>query len=183
MASAFQIRLAAHLVNQGGVIIYPTETIYGLGCSPYYSTAIRRINRLKQRKNKAGLILLASDIRQLEPLIEKKDFLKLTGVINTDKPTSWIVKAANNTPGWLMAEDGTIAVRITSHPVTKQLCQQAGSAIISTSANISGKKPAENALELAQNFGGRVDYILTTDISGTGQASTIKRLADLSTIR
>jgi tRNA A37 threonylcarbamoyladenosine synthetase subunit TsaC/SUA5/YrdC len=131
MASDFSIRHAAHIIRHGGVIAYPTDTIYGLGCDPYNLQAVESINRIKQR-----------------PL--EKQF---------------------------------ITIRISNHQDVQKLCKALGHAIISTSANISGKKPAANALDLHKYFHRTVDKILISGQKQTNKPSKIIRLCDNHVIR
>jgi len=182
MASDFSIRHAVHIINYGGIIAYPTDTIYGLGCNPYDAAAVERINAIKQRPLNKQFILLAANIEQIQPLItlEKK---QKTILLQNNKPTSWIVNASANAPEWLVGDDGTLCVRISPHPNVQRLCNALGQPIISTSANTGGKKPAKNALQLHQHFHQCVDKILVADKKLSSKASKIIRLCDNQLIR
>lgn len=177
MASNFAIRHAAHIIRNGGVIVYPTDTIYGLGCDPYNPDAIERINTIKQRPLNKKFILLASDIKQVRPLLQlNKDQEQL--LTNNEEPTSWVVNASPEAPDWLTDNNNTLTIRISNHENIKQLCQLLGHAIISTSANISGRKPATNATKLHQHFQQKVDKILISNKKQAGKPSKIIRLCD-----
>lgn len=182
MASDFRIRHAAHIVRQGGIIAYPTDTIYGLGCDPYNPQALDRLNTIKQRPADKYFILLAAHTEQIEPLLALDDKQKKT-VCQNKVPTSWIVAASANTPGWLTDRDNNITIRITDNKDVQRLCGTLGHAIISTSANISGKAPARNALDLHRYFHHTADMILVADRTPTGRASKIIRLCDNHVIR
>ncbi|MDH5711818.1 MAG: L-threonylcarbamoyladenylate synthase [Gammaproteobacteria bacterium] len=183
MASAFAIRHAAHQIRRGGIIVYPTETVYGLGCDPMNFDAVDALCRLKQRPSSKGLILLASDLQLFDDYIEplsEKDQQKITG---PSQPTSWIVRASKQLPDWLSNEQRTLAIRITEQPVVTALCQHLGHPIVSTSANPSGKRTCRNAFEAHKYFHGKVAAILINDRELHGQPSIIRRLDDESVVR
>ncbi|MCK5001417.1 MAG: threonylcarbamoyl-AMP synthase [Gammaproteobacteria bacterium] len=183
MASHFAIKYAAHQIRHGGVIIYPTDTVYGLGCDPMNLDAITYLNQLKRREPGKGLILLSHTLALFEDYIETLTESDQKKILETSQPTSWIVNAKDSLPDWLTNEQRTLAIRITQHPVVTELCQQLGHPIVSTSANPRGKKTSRNALEVHKYFHDKVDAILIDDRHLSGQASTIKRLENLSTIR
>jgi L-threonylcarbamoyladenylate synthase len=180
VATDFALRHAAHCVRQGGVIAYPTETVYGLGCDPLCSRAVNRINSLKGRDAGKGLILLASDLHQLDNLIDVPDRNDREDIVGEHVPTSWIVPAQSNAPGWITGRHNTIAIRITSHPLVMRLCEQLGHALVSTSANPAGRKPALNALQLHHYFDGMVDSMLISNHNCSGRPS---RILDLKSRR
>lgn len=182
MPSDFAIRHAAHIIRHGGVIAYPTDTIYGLGCDPWNQEAVNRINSIKQRPLNKQFILLAGDIAQLKHLIEITREQQQIIIQNTE-PTSWIVPASTDAPCWLTGNDGSLSIRVTDHPDVQRLCRATGYAIISTSANISGKAPAKSAFELHKYFHHKVDKILLADKPPAGKASKIIRLCDNVVIR
>jgi L-threonylcarbamoyladenylate synthase len=180
--SDFAVRHAAHIVKNGGVIAYPTDTIYGLGCDPYNPHAIERINSIKQRPLNKQFILLAGDICQLTSLIQINNRQEKT-ITQNSEPTSWIVKASEFAPSWLTDTSGSLTIRISKHNDVQRLCRALGHAIISTSANISGRTPAKNSFELHKYFHQKVDKILVSAKKPAGKASTIIRLCDNKVIR
>jgi L-threonylcarbamoyladenylate synthase len=182
MASDFSIRHAAHIIRNGGIIAYPTDTIYGLGCDPYNACAVDSINRLKQRPLNKQFILLAGHIDQIKPLVvinEEQENL----IAQTSVPTSWIASASQQTPAWLTDKQNTLTVRISSNDTVKKLCDTLGHAIISTSANPSGKTPARNSIELHKYFHNTVHKILASHQILTARPSKIIRLCDNCVIR
>lgn len=183
MASDFAICHAAHQIQNGGVIVYPTETVYGLGCNPMDPEAIHYLNTLKKRDNNRGLILIACNLDQLKNFINVPDVTDQKKITQTDKPTSWIVSAKNNVPDWLTGGTQTLAVRISNHPVVKKLCDQLGYPLVSTSANPHGKKPANNALHIHSYFHKKVDAILISDEKQRGQPSTLRWLHNDKIVR
>jgi len=183
MATEFAIRFAVHCVRQGGIIAYPTETVYGLGCDPLCADAVNKINTLKQRKSGKGLILLGSRLQQLDALIDVGDPNERAAIVGGHEPTSWIVPAKNTAPGWITEGQGTIAIRITTHPLVILLCDQLGHAVVSTSANPAGKKPALNSLQLHRYFDGRVDSMLISNHNCSGKPSKIRHLKSRQLLR
>jgi L-threonylcarbamoyladenylate synthase len=180
----WQVREAARALRAGGVIAYPTETVYGLGCDPLDPHAIERILELKQRPQEKGLILIGADLAQLLPFIDVRDQTLLNKLTQTTtRPTTWICPLRTNVPRWLCGKHHTLAVRITTNPIAQQLCQQFGSAIVSTSANPAGLKPARSMLAVRRYFGDQLDYVLngTSDVSA--QPSRIVDLISGNLIR
>ncbi len=182
MASDFSIRHAVHIIRNGGIIAYPTDTIYGLGCDPYNACAIDNLNTLKQRPLNKQFILLAAHIDQIKPLItisEEQEKL----IAQRAEPTSWVVNANPHAPAWLTDKQNTLTIRISNNEIVKKLCNALGHAIISTSANPSGKIPASNSLELHKYFHNTVNKILASHQKLTARPSTIIRLCDKRIIR
>lgn len=177
MTSQFAIRLAAHHVRHNGIIIYPTETVYGLGCDPNSFYAVNNLNTLKQRDNHSGFLLLASNIQQLSEYITTPNQQELERINSTDAPTSWVTFAGKNTPPWLVSADGTIGFRITKHTVSKALCEKLKHPIISTSANIKGGTPVTNTLQCHQLFAESIDYLLTSNLERSERPSVIRNLS------
>jgi L-threonylcarbamoyladenylate synthase len=182
MASDFSVRHAAHIIRSGGIIAYPTDTIYGLGCDPYNARAVYNINRLKQRPLNKQFILLASDITQIKPLIISSD-AQDNLITQATEPTSWVIDANPETPTWLTDKQNTVTIRISENNTVKRLCEMLGHAIISTSANPPGKAPARNSLELHHYFHNHVHKILASQQKLTGRPSKIIRLCDNHIIR
>lgn len=183
MVSGFAIRHAAYCVRHGGVIVYPTETVYGLGCDPRCEAAVERINQIKRRPAGKGLILLAGDLRQLDDFIDVASPRDRDLIRNSAQPTSWVVPARPDAPDWITGGGDTVAVRVSDHAVVHELCTQLGFALVSTSANPAGRRPARNALELRRCFAGIVDAMLVSAGAGSGTPSRIVRLADRSLVR
>jgi len=177
MATNFQYRLAAHIIHRGGVIACPTDTIYGLACSPFDIDAVNRVMEIKRRAANKNFILLASSIKQAEALITINDEER-TRMLDVTRPTSWVASARDDTPGWLLDNNGAVTIRVSSHANVTRLCDTIGHAVISTSANISGKRPAANVMQLHQSFHGKVDQILANDCKTDGRPSKVIRLCD-----
>ena len=177
MASAFQYRLAAHIIHNGGVIACPTDTIYGLACDPFDPDAVDRVMRVKQRAANKNFILLASTIQQAESLIDINDEER-ERILGTTRPTSWVATARDDAPEWLLDNNGSVTIRVSRHPNVARLCDTTGHAVISTSANLSGKRPAQNPMQLHLSFHGNIDLILANDCATDGRPSKVIRLCD-----
>jgi L-threonylcarbamoyladenylate synthase len=175
MATPFQLRYAASIIHRGGVIAYPTEAVYGLGCNPLNADAVQKILHLKQRDWRKGLILIASDMSQLTPYVQPlSPDLKAKVEATWPGPVTWLLPARLEVPKWIKGLHQTIAVRVTAHQQTAQLCRTAKMAIISTSANVADKPPAKNPLKLLTELGEGIDYILHGELGGSDKPSQIK---------
>lgn len=149
MPSPFRLRLIARHLHRGGLIAYPTEGVYGLGCDPLNARAVSRLLALKGRSGTKGLILIAARYAQVEPLLAPMDATLQTRMQATwPGPHTWIVPAADFVPLWLRGAHQSLAVRVTAHPVAAALCQAFGGPLVSTSANRSGRPPARTAMQL-----------------------------------
>jgi len=142
----FRTQLAVRHLRNGGILAYPTEAVYGLGCDPLNAEAVQRLLALKQRPYNKGLILIAASIKQLEPFIQPiKAGLRKRLQASWPGPTTWVVPAQNWVPGWLTGHTHELAVRVTAHPGCIALCKAFGSPLISTSANPRASVPAKTA--------------------------------------
>lgn len=176
MVSAFAIRRAAHHVRRGGLIAYPTDTVYGLGCDPLNLSAVSTLNQLKHRAPSKALILLAGDIQQLEDYIDLDETDSRQRITAEATPTSWVVPARAQLPTALTGGRDTIAVRVTDNYVVSSLCRQLGHPLVSSSANLAGKAPASNSLQLHRWFHYDLASILIDDQVGTGKPSVLKHI-------
>lgn len=143
-------------LEQGQVIAYPTEAVFGLGCNPNSESVVKKLLTLKQRPESKGLILIAHDIHLLRPYIDEKklthkEWQQLSQI--TEQAITWIVPAKSNVPRFIRGDFDTIAIRLCQVPAVVKLCQAAHFPLISTSANLSGKAPCRNAKEVKQQFG------------------------------
>lgn len=173
MASPFRTRQVAQCIKLGGVVAYPTEAIWGLGCDPMNGLAVKRLLKIKQRPMHKGLILIASDISQLSPYIKPLSSSLLDKVQATwPGPYTWLLPTNDNAPVWLRGQHKTLAVRVSDHPDVIALCNTLGRAIVSTSANISGKHPAMSQLQVRKRCPD-VDAILPGKLGGRSGPSTI----------
>ena len=173
--SSNQINEAVHVLQQGGVIAYPTEAVYGLGCDPANHQAVKKLLALKQRDPDKGLILIASDFDQLSPfLAEIEDSLKEEVLATWPGPVTWLWPAKSGVSAWLRGEHATIAIRVTGHPMAAELCRAFGGALVSTSANVSGKPPARNAEQVRAQFKDQLDFVLEGETANLARPSQIR---------
>jgi L-threonylcarbamoyladenylate synthase len=169
------IKQAVEALRRGGIIAYPTEAVYGLGCDPDDNKAIARILELKQRDRGKGLILIASDVAQLHPYLDDlPDEARHRVLASWPGPFTWLWPAAATTGKWLRGDYATLAVRVTAHPVARALCDAYGKPLVSTSANLSGQPPARTAMEVQQQFGNRIDCIVEGDVGPQASPTEIR---------
>ncbi|MCW8932925.1 MAG: L-threonylcarbamoyladenylate synthase [Gammaproteobacteria bacterium] len=170
-----QIKHVVHILKQGGLIAYPTEAVFGLGCLPDKTKTIERLLKLKQRPKEKGLILIASELSQLEPYlcqIEPDILEKIQS--SWPGPTTWILPTPSKTSTLIRGDFDSIAVRISAHPIVRELCSRCQSPIISTSANITGENMSYSAHEVQQHFDDKLDYILDGPLGDSKKPSIIK---------
>ena len=182
MAYSEPINRAARIIRGGGVVAYPTEGVYGIGCLPDDFVAVSRVLAMKERDPAMGLVLIATEIEQLDGWIElpgKSRKLKS----RSKKPVTWIVPATDEVPYWIRGDHSGLAVRLTTHPVAAALCDAADSALVSTSANVHGRPPARSVFVLRRRFGALVDYIVPGKCGPASGPSEIRELASGKVLR
>ena len=144
----FALRRAAEILHRGGVIAYPTEAVYGLGCDPLNQGAVEHVLAIKQRPVEKGLILIASRFEQLTPYVQPQPpEIRQRLDESWPGPITWLLPARPATPRWLRGDHPSIAVRVTAHPLAAALCEAFGGPIVSTSANPAGRPPARSPLQ------------------------------------
>ncbi len=173
-----QIELAVKVLQQGGTIAYPTEAVFGLGCDPGNIAAIKNLLKIKNRKKEKGLILVAANFEQLKDHIQPldKDIEKklLDSWQNSVNAITWLIPVNETTSDYLKGQFDTLAVRVSHHPVVKELCEQFGGAIVSTSANISTQEAARTTVEVKQIFENKIDFIVEGETDINAQPSEIR---------
>ncbi|VVH62540.1 TsaC protein (YrdC domain) required for threonylcarbamoyladenosine t(6)A37 modification in tRNA [uncultured Gammaproteobacteria bacterium] len=160
----FQTRYAAKILKLGGVISNPTDTVQGLTCLPY-EKSMQKMLWLKRRSPAKGLILLASDVNFLYPYVE--DASLLVPIKLQKQPTTYLLKASKNTSRLIRGDFDTVAVRLTDNALISALCTKLGSALLSSSANITGKPIATSMLELNVSFKQELDFIIAPKKNNT----------------
>jgi L-threonylcarbamoyladenylate synthase len=156
---SWHLNHAARIIENGGILAYPTESVYGLGCAPFCLPAVTRILRLKRRKPDKGLILVGSDLTQFRALIDLDQVGYKSKILATwPGPVTWILPTRPGVPDWLTGKSSGLAVRISAHPLVQALCRKAG-ILISTSANPAGCKPARDHHQVRRYFGDEIDFI------------------------
>ena len=169
----FKLRQARHYIRTRAVIAYPTESVYGLGCDPLNPLAVQRLLQLKQRPAHKGLIIIASQPGQLLPYVDwRGDWIEKV-LTRWPGPYTWLLPALPHLPDWLQGHHQRIACRVTDHPIAAALCDTVGHAIISTSANRSGRSAARSACQVQQHCPG-VDWILRGALGGLTHTTSIQ---------
>ena len=159
-----------------GVIAYPTEAVFGLGCDPRNVEAIRKILTLKDRPEDKGLILIAADYSQLTPYVKDSAIgqdKRFSVLSHWPGPVTLILPARDTVSPLLTGGRDTIAVRVTAYEPVRELCRKLGTALVSTSANPSGKEPARTAFEVSDYFGDNIDWVWDEETGGAEQPSKI----------
>lgn len=182
--SDFHISRAARIILGGGIIAYPTEGVWGLGCDPFDDAAVFRILQMKQRRVSKGLILIASNTEQLTPALSDLNKNELDQLRRDfGYPITWLVPDNGVLPYWITGGADTVAVRISKHPGVAALCERLGSAMVSTSANPGGRPAARNALRVRQYFNRDLDYVFPGRLQSEQGASEIRHLRSGQIIR
>lgn len=159
---AKDVKTAVEVLKKGGVILYPTDTIWGLGCDATNSKAIKRLYKIKERTSSKSMIVLVDDEIRLRNHVSCVPDTMYDLLESLNKPLSVIYPHAKNLTKEAIAEDGSIAIRITSHPFCKAMIKLLNKPIISTSANISGAKAPNTFQEISNKLKEKVDYIIPT---------------------
>ncbi len=182
--SPWKLREAVRCFRGGGVIAYPTEAVYGLGCDPLDPDAVARILAIKGRPMAKGLILVAADFDQLRPFLGPVDDATLAPVLATwPGPHTWLLPAAEALPAWIRGRHETVAVRVTAHPVAAALCHACRSPLVSTSANPGSLPPARSPLGVRRYFGDAIDLLLCGPLGGLERPTPIRAAADRALVR
>ena len=183
LPSRFRLQQAARLLENGGLIAYPTEGVWGLGCDPMRIETVFRLLELKGRDAGKGLILVAGDLESLEPYLQPLGMEQRQQVLAPSRhPITWVCPALPDFD-WLTGGRTTLAVRVSSHPVIRELSRRTGMALVSTSANPSGRRAALSALQVRRYFGSGVDMICPGSLGGATGASEIRDLASGAVLR
>lgn len=160
------IKNAVEVLRKGGVILYPTDTVWGIGCDATNADAVRRVYQIKQRDDSKALICLVDSDARLQRYVRQVPDVAwqlIDSLKDSDsKPTTLILDGAVNLASNLIADDGSIALRITNEPFSKELCFRFQKALVSTSANISGEPAAQNYSDIDPRLLEAVDYVCWT---------------------
>lgn len=159
----------------GGLIAYPTEAVYGLGCDPGNADAVRRLLELKLRPQQKGLICIAADFEQVTPWLDQRHRTALARArASWPGPVTWVLRGRRRVPTLVARSDGTVALRVTAHPLANELCRRFGRPLVSTSANPSGASPARDIATIQQYFNGRIDGVLRGELGSSQDVSEIR---------
>ena len=177
MSPRLDIDAAAAALRRGGVLAYPTEAVFGLGCDPFDEAAVLRLLDIKQRGVDKGLILVAAAVAQLDGLVDWNALpADRVDAVHADwpGPHTWIVPAASRMPRWITGAHDGVAVRISAHPVIAALCSAFGGPLVSTSANLGGMPPARHADALDPALLDHIDGVVAGDVGSLTQPTAIR---------
>lgn len=170
-------------LKNGGLIAYATESCFGLGCDPRNPLAIKKLLKLKQRDQSKGLIVIGSNLKQLQALLGNLSHAQQAKLrASWPDALTWVCPASDNCLSTLTGGRGKVAVRIPAHRGARSLCSQAKMPLVSTSANISGKKSIKTWQSAMRKFGGRVK-IIQGKIGHYRKPSTVRDLATNQILR
>ena len=171
------IKQALDILRQGGVILYPTDTIWGIGCDATNPEAVKKIYEIKKREDSKSMLVLMENPNKLKSYVNEVPEIALDLIEVNDKPMTIIYSGAKNLAKNLISKDGTIGIRITEEEFTQQLIQRFRKPIVSTSANISSETTAQNFSEISQEIIDAVDYVVEyrqNDMSKSSPSSIMK---------
>ena len=172
------IKQALEVLNKGGVILYPTDTIWGIGCDATNPEAVKRVYEIKQRTDSKAMLVLIDSPAKLNYYVKDVPSVAWDLIELTTKPLTIIYDGARNLAENLLAEDGSVGIRVTDEEFSRQLCFRFRKAIVSTSANISGEAAPKNFADISDEIKQKVDYIVgyRQKEKGAGKASSIIKL-------
>ncbi len=176
MSNEQQIDPVKEAFEQGALIVYPTEAVMGIGCDPDNELAVHKLLHLKQRPVEKGMILIADTYSRLLPYVNDNAVppdRRAQIFSSWPGPNTWLLPKSKTAPGWITGSHEKIAVRVTTHPVVKALCEKLGKPLVSTSANPSGEEPARTQDEARAYFADSVIYI-DGGVGGLDRPSTIR---------
>lgn len=171
------IQKALEILNAGGLILYPTDTIWGIGCDATNEDAVRKVYELKQRPDSKSMIVLIDNPVKLDYYLHEVPSLAWDLIDMSDKPLTIVYDKARNLASNLIADDGSIAIRVTQEKFSQELCRRFRKAIVSTSANVSGSKSPQNFSEISDEIKNGVDYVVNfrqDEVSNPKPSSIIK---------
>lgn len=183
MLTGWRLGQIQRVLLSGGVIAYPTEAVWGLGCNPWDAVAVERLLALKQRPVDKGLILVAASIEQFDYLLAGLPDSQLAKLkLSWPGPNTWLVPHQGRLPRWITGQHPSVALRVSAHPVIRQLCSRFGP-LVSTSANLAGRPAARSRLRVAQYFGDQLDAIVPGALGSQTNPSIIRDLKTDTVIR
>ncbi|WP_275285997.1 L-threonylcarbamoyladenylate synthase [Halomonas elongata] len=177
MLEASSLDTAVAALREGGVIAYPTEAVWGLGCDPDDASALTRLLHIKRRESAKGVILVAADLDQFAPWLEglPDEHREVLAEPQT-QPTTWLVPDNGRAAALVRGEHDRVALRVSDHPRVVELCRAFGGPLVSTSANRAGESSAMSADAVRRIFGDELDALLDGPLGGHARPSTIRDL-------
>ncbi|KAF1698623.1 Sua5/YciO/YrdC/YwlC family protein [Pseudoxanthomonas suwonensis] len=186
MDNTLDIAAAIDLVRRGGVIAYPTEAVWGLGCDPANEAAVLRLLEIKQRPVEKGLIVVAAGLGAVRPWLARAQLPagRMTEVCASwPGPNPWAIPATPLAPPWVTGSHRSLAVRVSAHPVVVALCEALGGPLVSTSANLAGQPPAYSRGELDPALLAGIDGVVGGQTAGLDRPTPIRAALDGSVLR
>jgi len=177
-----EIKKIHQILVNGGIIAYPTESVFGLGCDPSNKEAILKIMEIKKRTLEMGLVLLTPSFEIVSAWVNMNNEQLKVFTNPSHRPTTYIVPASVSAPNWLAVKN-TLAIRLSNDPFIKNICGILGLPIVSTSANLHGGKPCKSADEVEKLMGSQLDHIVFKPTGPFKNPSTIIDLSSGKTIR
>lgn len=167
VAARLRIRFTAACVRAGGVVAYPTEAVFGIGCLPDDDAALARVLGIKRRSWRKGMLIIGATLEQIDrwAMLERSPLLDAI-LASWPGPSTWVLPARPRVSARLTGARPTIAVRCTAHPIAAELCRQAESALVSTSANVTGRPPFRRAVDVRNTLGRVLDDVLPGPVGG-----------------
>lgn len=174
------IKKACEILQAGGIILYPTDTIWGIGCDATNESAVQRIYELKQRADNKAMLVLTDSAAKLDMYVSHVPEIAWDLINVSDKPLTIIYPEAKNLASNLLADDGSVGIRITNEEFSRRLCERFRRPLVSTSANVSGDVSAANFSEISDTIKKGVDYIVKyrQDETAKAQPSGIIKLGE-----
>ncbi|MDE6485060.1 MAG: threonylcarbamoyl-AMP synthase [Duncaniella sp.] len=154
------LEAALSALRRGGVILYPTDTVWGIGCDATDKEAVERIFRIKRRADSKAMLSLIDSPESLESFVEPEAVAAATALIDPERPTTVIYPGVTGIAPGLVADDGSAGFRISRADFSRQLCMQLGHPVVSTSANISGRPAPAIFSEISDEIKAAVDYVV-----------------------
>lgn len=183
-----RINIAASVIKSGGIVAYPTEAVWGLGCDPFNPRAVDRLLQIKQRPLHKGVILLAADFAQAEDLLTHLSAEQIAKLKSCwPGPVTWLIpnngSQNKKVPEWISGQYPAFALRVTNHPIAAALAKAVGHPIVSTSCNPSNQLPAKNIHQVRKYFPTQLDAIVAGNLGGNKNPSEIRDLLTGNIIR
>lgn len=180
-----ELAAVCQVLAHGGIIAYPTEAVWGLGCDPDNKEAVQRLLQLKERPVEKGLILVAANTAQIASLLTPLRLQQRQQLESTwPGPVTWLIPDTQNLYSkWVKGDHESVAIRVSAHPVVQQLCQAFGGPVVSTSANKAGEPEIRDRSELERLFGDTIEYIVPGELGAAGSVSQIRDLITGAVLR
>lgn len=188
--SALHVKKAVRVIEAGGVIAYPTEAVWGLGCDPDNRDACLALLQIKQRPVEKGMILVAALVSQFArllaalPRVQQQQLQQAWADQARTGPVTFLVPDPHDqVPWWVKGSHGAVALRVSLHPIVQQLCRALDAPLVSTSANVAGAAPAASRLMVEKTLGRQLDYVLPGALGGATRPSQIIDLGSGRVVR